>query len=192
MVACSTTFTLVAVTSRDGCITGPRGEPPAAWASPEEQRSFAQTVAHLDWSFIGRITHCLAWRPDRRRVVFSRTCRRPLWRHPVRLWVDPTTVAMPTILETIATVRAPRRCGILGGVGVHDWFVRQGLIDAAEITIEPMTFESGLPLLTGAAGQDPLATLAGLGLRLTDSRLLNRQGTRLYRLRRGTTATPAG
>lgn len=183
-------FTLVVVTSRDGFITGPGGEPPASWASPEEQLLFAETVSALDWSFIGRITHTFAWRPSRRRVVFSRTTPTPLWRHPARLWVDPERVPLAAILAMLQPVQPPEHCGILGGVAVHDWFARRGLIDAAELTIEPMTFGAGLPLLSDTEGQDPLATLAGIGLRLTDTLPLNATGTRLHRFIRDDESAP--
>lgn len=174
-------FTLVAVTSRDGFITGPNGEPPATWASPEEQVLFAETVSALDWSFTGRVTHELAWRPSRRRVVFSRNCPTPLWRHPARLWVDPERTPLEQILGTIREVHPAEHCGILGGVAVHDWFAGHQLIDAAEITIEPLTFAAGLPLFSGRAGQDPIASLAAIGLRPTDTLELNASGTRLCR-----------
>jgi dihydrofolate reductase len=184
-------FTLIAVTSRDGYITGPLGEPPANWTSPEEQRHFADTVSALDWSFVGRVTHVDAWRPGRRRVVFSRSCRTPLWRHPLRLWVDPDHVPLATILDTLRPIQRPEHCGILGGVGVHDWFARQGLIDAAEITIEPLTFAAGLPLFSWAPGGDPVGTLEAIGLRLTDTLTLNASGTRLCRfIRDGASPSP--
>ncbi len=177
-------FTLIAVTSGDGFITGPAGEPPETWASPEEQLVFAATVGALDWSFMGRLTHTQAWRPSRRRVVFSRTCPTPLWRHPARLWVDPERVSLEAILAALEPVWRPEHCGILGGVAVHDWFAGRGLIDAAEITIEPLTFGRGLPLFSGAAGQDPVTALAARGLALRDTRPLNAAGTRLHRFAR--------
>jgi dihydrofolate reductase len=187
-------FTLVAVTSRDGFITGPNREPPASWASPEEQVVFAETVSALGWSFTGRITHELAWRPARRRVVFSRSCPTPLWRHPARLWVDPERTSLEQILDMIREVHPADHCGILGGVAVHDWFAAHRLIDAAELTVEPLTFSAGLPLLSGRAGQDPIATLEAIGLRRTDTLELNARGTRLYRFVRAEprASTPAG
>lgn len=177
-------FTLVAVTSRDGFITGPDGEPPRLWASPEEQVRFAETVSALDWSFLGRVTHDLAWRPDRRRVVFSRSCHTPLWRHPRRLWVDPDKVPLATILETLRPIHPPEHCGILGGVGVHDWFAARRLIDAADLTIEPFAFGRGRPLFEHLASRDPRAALHALGLVQRDVVTLNAAGTRLYRFTR--------
>lgn len=184
MATWRTTFTLIAVTSRDGFIAGPAGEPPALWASPEEQLRFAETVSALDWAFIGRLTHQLAWRPDRRRVVFSHSFRTPAWRHPRRLWVDPNAVPLEHVLATIGDVHPAEHCGILGGLGVHDWFAERGLIDAADITIEPLAFERGLPLLSGAGACDPLACMADLGLVETSTLILNAQGTRLHRFAR--------
>lgn len=177
-------FTLIVVTSRDGFITGPNNEPPHSWASSEEQLYFAETVSALDWAFIGRLTHTLAWRPNRRRVVFSRSFRTATWRHPKRLWVDPEAVSLPTILETVATVHPPEHCGILGGLAVHDWFAERQLIDAADITIEPLTFGHGLPLLSNGVAGDPLASIAGLGLVETATITLNAGGTRLHRFAR--------
>ncbi len=177
-------FTLIAVTSRDGFITGPAGEPPQLWASLEEQVIFAESVGALDWAFIGRRTHWHAWRPDRRRVVLSRRVHTPLWRHPRRLWVDPDRVPLATILEMLRPVHPAEHCGILGGVGVHDWFAERGLIDAADITIEPLTFESGLPLFSAWISGDPLASMAALGLVETDAITLNAKGSRLHRFNR--------
>lgn len=178
-------FTLIAVTSRDGRITGPHGEPPMAWASAAEQQVFHEAVDALDWSFIGRHTHLLAWRSERYRVVFSRSCKTPLWRHPRRLWVDPERTPLATMLELLRSVRKTEQCGILGGVGVHDWFAAAGTIDSASITIEPRTFGAGLPLFSAAPGEDPRATLPRLGLRQTDERALNPEGTLLCRFSRG-------
>lgn len=186
MSTCRAEFTLIAVTSRDGFITGPNGEAPRHWASPEEQVRFAETVGALDWSFIGRLTHTLAWRANRRRVVFSRSFGGPCWRHPRRLWVDPHRVPFATILAFVSAVQPPEHCGILGGLGVHDWFAERDLIDAAEITVEPLTFGRGLPLFSGRAWTDPSVSMARLGLVETDSITLNSSGSRLHRFVRGT------
>jgi|GEM_PF-1099684 len=193
MPATRPSFTLVAVTSRDGYMTGPGGEPPHLWASPEEQVRFAETVSALDWSFIGRLTHILAWRPNRRRVVFSRSFRTPVWRHPDRLWVDPERVPLATILAALRPVHPPEHCGILGGVAVHDWFAERRLIDAADLTIEPVSFGRGLPLFSGMQAPDPRLALRSLGLVETAVVTLNARGTRLHRFTRaGVPADPRG
>ncbi len=160
------------------------GASPETWASREEQRHFRGLVADLDWAFMGRRTHELAWHPSRRRVVFSRVLAGPAWRHPFHLWADPARSGLDAILAELRPVHPAERCGILGGVAVHDWFAAGGLIDAAELTIEPLTFEGGLPLFSWAKGLDPCRSLAGLGLRQVGERRLNEGGTRLLRLER--------
>ncbi len=177
-------FTLIVVTSRDGYITPTNGASPGSWASREEQRLFRGLVAGLDWAFMGRRTHELAWRPDRRRVVFTGSFAGPAWRHPMHLWADPGRVSLDAILARATTVHAAWNCGILGGVGVHDWFARGELIDAVELTIEPLDFAGGLPLFSWARGMEPGLALTQLGLVQVGERVLNEGGTRLLRFER--------
>ena len=81
-------------------------------------------------------------------------------------------------------MRPPRRCIVLGGAAVHDWFLERDLIDRIELTIEPLRFGIGLPLLTGQRGE-PLAALAARGFAVVDEQRLNAEGTRLLLLTRG-------
>ncbi len=168
---------LVAVLSQDGFIAGLDRRPPIEWASGEDQARFGVRVAQTDWSFMGRVTHELAFKPERRRVVFSRRFQDPTWVEHWHLWLDPATVTWSQMCEQIES-RHPLQEGlILGGTAVHDWFWQRRLIDRLELTVEPRTLGLGLPLLTGIS--DPLAEIAARGYRLMDSRILNPQGTRL-------------
>jgi dihydrofolate reductase len=178
-----TTFTLTAVVSADGFIGRRAGEHPGSWASAEEQARFLALVPGYDWAFMGRTTHETAFRKDRRRVVFSRTANGLDWREETHLWVDPDRVPWPDILAALEPIRPPRRCIVLGGAAVHDWFLDRDLIDRIELTIEPLRFCAGLPLLTGQLG-DPMAELAGRGFVVVDEQRLNAQGTRLLLLAR--------
>jgi dihydrofolate reductase len=179
----STTFTLTAVISADGHIARRAGEHPGSWASAEEQARFLAEVPGYDWAFMGRTTHDTAFRKDRRRVVFSRMAAGLEWREETHLWVDPERISWPDILAALEPVRPPRRCIVLGGATVHDWFLERGLIDRIELTIEPVRFRAGLPLLTGQSG-DPVAALAHRGFVLVEQREINPQGTRLLVLAR--------
>jgi len=127
---------------------------------------------------MGRTTHLTALRKDRRRVVFSRTAAGLEWREATHLWVDPNRVSLADILAALTPVRPPRRCIVLGGTTVHDWFLGHALIDRIELTIEPVGFGSGLPFLTGQQG-DVTAELLGRGFALIEQQELNPQGTRL-------------
>jgi dihydrofolate reductase len=176
-------LTLTAVVSADGFIARRAGEHPAGWASAEEQARFLAEVPRYDWAFMGRTTHETAFRRDRRRVVFSRTAQGLDWREATHLWVDPEQLAWPEILAALEPVRPPRRCIVLGGAAVHDWFLARDLVDRIELTIEPLRFGSGLPLLTGQRGE-AVAELARRGFAPVDEERLNAQGTRLLTLAR--------
>jgi dihydrofolate reductase len=178
-----TTFTLTAVISADGYIARRAGEHPGSWASAEEQARFLAEVPGYDWAFMGRTTHETAFRKDRRRVVFSRTAAGLEWREETHLWVDPDRVPWPEILAALTPVRPPRRCIVLGGAAVHDWFLERELIDRIELTIEPVRFGAGLPLLTGQTG-DVTAELLRRGFILVEQQEINPQGTRLLVLAR--------
>ena len=177
------TFTLTAVVSADGYIARRAGEHPGSWASAEEQARFLAEVPAYDWAFMGRTTHLTAFRKDRRRVVFSRAAKGLDWRHETHLWVNPGEVPLSEILAALAPMRPPHRCIVLGGAAVHDWFLDRDLIDRIELTIEPLRFGAGLPLLTGQSG-DPVAALAGRGFAMFDQQRLNAEGTRLLLLTR--------
>jgi len=178
-----TSFTLTAVVSADGFIARRAGEHPGTWASAEEQARFLAEVARHDWAFMGRVTHETALRQDRRRVVFSRSATGLDWHTPRHLWVDPAKVPMAEILAALGVVRPPRRCVVLGGTTVHDWFLEHGLIDRIELTIEPLRFGTGLPLLSEQP-DDLTAELVRRGFVLTLRQELNPQGTRLLVLTR--------
>jgi dihydrofolate reductase len=178
------TFTLTAVVSADGYIARRAGEHPGSWASAEEQARFLAEVPGYDWAFMGRTTHLTALRKDRRRVVFSRGAAGLEWREATHLWVDPNRVSLADILAALTPVRPPRRCIVLGGTTVHDWFVEHDLIDRIELTIEPLIFGAGLRFLTGQQGDEVAGELLARGFVLTEQQELNPQGTRLLMLAR--------
>jgi dihydrofolate reductase len=187
----STTFTLTAAISADGYIARRAGEHPGSWASAEEQARFLAEVPGYDWAFMGRTTHETAFRKDRRRVVFSRMTVGLEWREATHLWVDPDQMALAEILTALAPVQPPRRCIVLGGATVHDWFLERDLIDRIELTIEPVRFGAGLPFLTGQQG-DVMADLLVRGFAVVDEQQLNPQGTRLLVLARPSTSRNRG
>jgi len=168
-------FALIAVVSADGFIARRPDENPAAWTSPEEQAAFRRSMTRIDWSFLGRTTHEIAPNPERRRVVFTRRVRGVARVLPKLIDFNPEAALLDDVLEL---ARPTGLCGILGGTGVYDYFLRLGRVDEAEISIEPLRFGSGLPLFSGGDWQ---AALAKLGLILEAVERLNAQGTLLRR-----------
>ncbi len=170
-------FTLTVVTSRDGFIARAPGDSPASWASPEEQALFFADVEAADWGILGRHTHEVADRPDRRRIVLSTAARPGDWRRPTQLWLDPGTVTPADLPGLVHTVRPLARGVILGGTRVHDWFLHHDAIDRVHLSVEPLEFGTGLPLFTDRRGA-PEPVLEGLGFARTSDRRLNAAGTR--------------
>lgn len=170
------------MTSADGFIARHPGHATHGWASPEEQALFFATIEAADWAVMGRITHLAADRPDRRRIVFSTAARRPEWRRPTQLWLDPSGLRPADLPALVAGVRPLGRGLVLGGTRVHDWFHAAGALASITLTIEPVRFGTGLPVFSGQPGGDPVAALASCGYRVTGERALNATGTRLVTL----------
>jgi dihydrofolate reductase len=172
------TFTLLVVTTSDGFIARHPAHSPADWASPEEQALFRSKVAAADWGIMGRRTHEAADRPDRRRIILSTSAPEPHWRRPTQLWLDPAGLTPDDLATLVAPVHPLRHGAILGGTAVHDWFHRAGRIDRVLLTVEPVSFGTGLTIFTGETGPAE-EVLARHGYRRTEERVLNPAGTRL-------------
>lgn len=175
-------FRLLVVASADGFIARAPGHSPAEWASPEEQALFLSAVDAADWAVMGRGTHEAAFRPDRRRIVFSGGAPGPEWRAPTHLWLDPARVAPDGLGDLVSAVRPLREGLILGGTRVHDWFHARGRIDEVSLTVEPARFGCGLPVFGDQTARDPVAAFAEKGYAPLTVRILNAGGARLITL----------
>ncbi|MEO1681242.1 MAG: dihydrofolate reductase family protein [Pseudomonadota bacterium] len=175
-------FTLTVVTSADGFIARAPGDPPQAWASAEEQVLFFRDVEAADWAVMGRGTHEAADRPDRRRIIFSRSYAG--WRRPTQLWLDPERVAPTDLAAAVSHIHPLQNGLILGGTTVHDWFAAHNAIDRIHLTVEPVTFGAGLPIFSDQTTRDPLTAFAAKGYAPVSEKVLNAGGTRLLTLQR--------
>ncbi len=141
-------FLLLAVVSSDGFIARYPGDPPWAWASPEEQERFRATMAKVTWSVLGRVTSETAPRPQRKRIVFTSSVKGVAWLTEHHLGFNP---AGATFDEATETAKSDGLVAVLGGTRVHDYLLAIGRIDEIRLSIEPITFGEGLPLFTGVA-----------------------------------------
>ena len=173
-------FTLAVATSTDGFISRSTDEPAQAWASPEEQALFYRDVEMADWSIMGRNTHQAADRPDRRRIVFS--TRTEGWNRPTQLWLDPKHLAPRDLAARVASVHPLENGLILGGTRVHDWFLAHNAIHKVHLTIEPVTFETGLPIFSEQESHDPVNAFVSKGFTVVSDVYLNAAGTRYLEL----------
>ncbi len=178
-------ITLLAVTSLDGYIAKHSGHAPATWASPEEQDHFLTRMDQMDWSVMGRVTHEAAFRPNRKRVVFSTLPEKPEWRTENHLWLNPDGNIQDTVMDQFVGASS---VALLGGTRVHDWFLERNLIDVIELSVEPVVFGAGLPLFwhdqwSGFQRIDEIIpAMAKLGFDVEGGvRALNMNGTKLMR-----------
>ena len=187
------TYTLTVCASTDGFIARHPGDNPATWASPEEQVRFFSDIAAADWAVMGRATHEVADRPDRHRIVFSASGGAGDWRRRTQIWVDPDGLTPAALPALVAAVRPLRRGLILGGTRVHDWFLAHRAIGRVHLTIEPITFGTGLPIFSGqSAAADPRNVFRTAGFAVLSDVALNATGTRYLRLAPADTAALAG
>ncbi len=172
-------FTLHLCATADGFIAREPSQPPSHWASPEEQTWFLEQVARADWSVMGRLTHEVALRPDRRRIIFSAGAPQAgEWRLPTQLWIDPDGVTPAALAARVAPVHPLCHGLILGGTRVHDWFHAHNAIDRIEMTVEPLTFGGGVPIFSDQRGiRPPEAVVLDHGYMLEATEAINDRGT---------------
>lgn len=144
-------LTLIAAQSLDGFITR-HDTPGSAFASEADRVWFRETLRGFDCCLMGGETYRTARElirtslmPERLRVVLTRS--------PDGFAED----AIPGKLEFASTppaqlvgalgARGFRRCAILGGSQIHSLFLEANLVDEFWLTVEPLLFGGGTPLL---------------------------------------------
>lgn len=179
-------FTLLVAASADGFIARAPGHAPSEWCSPEEQAVFLAAVDAADWGIMGRVTHEAAFKPFRRRIVFTHRLAQPEWRRAAHLWLNPALLTPDALPRFVTRVHPLNEGLILGGTAVHDWFDAHRRIDVVRLTVEPVRFGMGLPIFSDQPAGDPVAVLTRRGYRVTGDEPLNAAGARLI------TLAPAG
>ncbi len=144
-------LTLIAAQSLDGYITR-HDTPGSEFVSDADRKFFREALRGFDCCVMGGVTYRTAREmiratlmPDRLRVVLTR--------HPEQFAGDKAagklefTAAPPTQLIADLRQRGFQRCAILGGGQIHSAFLDAGLVDELWITVEPLLFGDGTPLL---------------------------------------------
>jgi dihydrofolate reductase len=148
-------LTLIAAQSLDGFITR-HDSPGSGFASAEDQAFLRSALRGFDCCIMGGETYRTAREairvslmPERLRIVLTRT--------PGHFDDDSVpgklefTSASPAQLVADLRQRGLQRCAILGGAQIHSLFLEAGLVDELWLTIEPMLFGGGTPLIARRA-----------------------------------------
>ena len=147
--------TLIAAQSLDGFISK-HDIPGSDFASTADQTHLRASLAAFDCSIMGAETYRTSRTQIRERMTSPRL-RIVLTRCPQAFSAD----ALPGRLEfssaspqkLLAELRARGLgcCALLGGAQIHSLFLAAALIDELWLTVEPLLFGRGTPLLSSPA-----------------------------------------
>ncbi len=142
---------LIAAQSVDGFITR-HDEPGVAFTSPEDKAYFRSVLAGFEVGVFGGETYRVSREAIRANPAGLRL-RLVLTRTPDRYATDARpgslefTRAAPADLVADLRRRGFQRCALLGGSHAHSLFLEAGLVDEVWLTVEPLLFGGGTPLL---------------------------------------------
>lgn len=147
------TVTMIAAQSLDGFIAR-QGETGTAFCSEEDRAFLRSALKGFDSMVMGRKTFDTL----RDQIVAStstRYLRKIVTRSPSRFaalerpgLVEFTNATPSDILGELAD-RGRKRCALLGGGEIYGSFLKAGLVDELWLTVEPVVFGAGTPLVTG-------------------------------------------
>ena len=138
-------YSLMFACSQDGFIAKKEGDNPALWTSKEDHQLLSDQISISDWCVMGRKTHELNPREDRKRIIFSRQVQSIQVINPEipnQLYFNPDVCQ---ISEFENLVSDNSNVLVLGGTRVHDFFLYLDVLSKISVTIEPLTFTSGIP-----------------------------------------------
>jgi dihydrofolate reductase len=147
--------TLIAAQSLDGFISK-HDIPGAGFASTADKAHLRAALRGFDCSVMGGVTYRVArdalraWRdPARLQIVMTRA--------PAAFAGDATPGALefadhaPAQILSSLRERGRRACALLGGAQTHSAFLAARLVDELWLTVEPLLFGGGTPLLAQRA-----------------------------------------
>jgi dihydrofolate reductase len=170
--------TLLTAQSLDGFITR-HDVPGSGFASPEDQKHFHAALADFDCSVMGGVSYrgardLICTQPMAKRLRLVLTRQPAEYAAEARPGLLEFSNETPEKLLSGLGARGYARCALLGGAQMHSLFFAARLVDEIWITVEPLLFGGGTPLLTARAD---------VRLELLASEKLNATGTLLLRYR---------
>lgn len=151
---------LIAAISQDGYIAEKVDQTSTDWTSPEDAKFFRQRTKEAGVMVMGRATFETIGRPlpGRVNIVMSRSREISGLKREQRVeLLDSETKTLDnsilylTKLQPLQLVKTLEQLGydelaVCGGASVYRQFLESGLLDSLYLTIEPVTFKSGVSL----------------------------------------------
>lgn len=132
---------IIAALSADGFIARSTNEL-ADWTSKEDKKLFVELTKRAGVMVMGNTTFKTIGRPlpNRKNVVYS---RQPITQDGVE-----ATSLPPAELVAKLKTDGFSEIAICGGSSIYDMFLRAGVVDELYLTVEPVLFGQGVPLLS--------------------------------------------
>jgi len=137
-------FIIAAITA-NGYIAHEAEEISTDWTSKEDKKLFVELTKKAGVFVMGSTTFKTIGRalPGRRNIVYSRS--------PVEVEGVETTTESPTELVARLEREGHTELAVCGGASIYDMFLQAGVVDELYLTIEPILFAGGIPLLKHGA-----------------------------------------
>lgn len=159
----------VAAMTADGKIAAPHhdknrsgeraggDEPVTTWTSREDTRMFVRVTRQAGVVIMGRATYDLLPAPLGGRLVVVLT--RHVEAYESRAGEVEFSSAAPAEIVAALAARGFATAVLAGGAAVYRTFLAAGLVDELWLTVEPLLFGAGMPLLDGALPRTRLRLL---------------------------------
>lgn len=141
---------LIAAVTLDGFIAHAEHESSLNWTSKEDTRWFVQKTKEIGYCIMGRTTFATIGRPLPERQIFVLSSTGETL-EPAKIGEKNTVVttnASPQELLQALQQKGVESVAICGGSSVYTQFLQAGLVTRLFLTVEPVLFGQGVPLLS--------------------------------------------
>jgi dihydrofolate reductase len=157
----------IAAITANGRTGRDQGQTSLAWTSPEDTKFYRQTTTEAGTMILGSTTFRTIGKalPGRRMIVMTS--------HPEDITVpdvEATSEDPDSLLKRLGS-EGCEVVAICGGSKIYQTFLEHNLIDDFYVTVEPLLFASGIPLIGGAVRRK---------LKLLDQHMLNENSMLLH------------
>lgn len=140
---------LIAAVTLDGFIARTQHENSTDWTSKEDTRWFAKKTKEIGTCVMGRTTYDTIGRPLPERQIFVLSSKGESLDEVV-IGQKNTAAFVNTTPETLLKALAEKSIesvAVCGGSSIYTQFLQAGLVTRLFLTVEPVLFGQGIPLL---------------------------------------------